>query len=272
MIKQCKGKMLDKVPASKLGSVYYMSTKYDGNYVQIHKNGDVVKFYTSGGKRFYIPAIAEMLIANNQGKSFILEAEYINNRSGKLGDRVFASKLTTYRTEFSHGRKSVINEDEKFMVFDIIITDMAFSERLDKLMQIKFRSGYLEVAKQKLVHYNEIQKLARVAAQEGWEGIILKSPDHLYREGKRVNDAIKVKHRLEAALMCVGVTAGEGKYEGMIGSLVLEDSEGLTVSVGSGLSDDERANFPDYYVGELVEIEYEQKLDTYIQPVFKRVV
>ena len=50
MIKQCKGKDLATVPTSELLAEYYDSIKYDGNYVQIHKNGMQVKFYTSAVK------------------------------------------------------------------------------------------------------------------------------------------------------------------------------------------------------------------------------
>ncbi len=55
----------------------------------------------------------------------------------------------------------------------------------------------------------------------------------------------------------------------MIGALLLEDSKGRVVSVGSGLSDDQRRVNSMYFVGRVIEIEYEQILDTYIQPIIK---
>ena len=47
MIEQCKGKDLTDVPKSRLlPDGWYTSIKYDGNYVQIEKKGNEVKFYT----------------------------------------------------------------------------------------------------------------------------------------------------------------------------------------------------------------------------------
>ena len=57
----------------------------------------------------------------------------------------------------------------------------------------------------------------------------------------------------------------------MIGALVLEDSQGRRVSVGSGLTDGDRNEHYNAFEGKVVEIEYEQIIDTYIQPTFIRV-
>ena len=65
---------------------------------------------------------------------------------------------------------------------------------------------------------------------------------------------------------------GEGKYAGMLGALVLVDSEFRQVSVGTGFSDYERSFDPDeHFVGKVIEIKYEQIQDTYLQPSFIQV-
>jgi len=66
-IKQCKGKQIDKLPASKQpyeDKMYYLSKKLDGHYVQIHIDTIArdVKFYTSGAKEFFLSDIAEQLL------------------------------------------------------------------------------------------------------------------------------------------------------------------------------------------------------------------
>jgi DNA ligase-1 len=106
---------------------------------------------------------------------------------------------------------------------------------------------------------------------KGWEGMYLKHKTHTQRAGKRVNDAIKLKFRATADLLCVDMEPGEGKYEGMIGSLILRDSEGRLVSVGSGLNDIDRQRPDMYFINKVIEIEYEQIIDTYIQPTFVRI-
>jgi DNA ligase-1 len=103
---------------------------------------------------------------------------------------------------------------------------------------------------------------------KGYEGCYAKQSSHVNKPGSRLNTAIKLKLRLSADLMCVATTTGTGKYEDKVGALVLKDSKGRICSVGSGLSDTER-NLPlSYFVGKIIEINYERIQDTYIQPTY----
>jgi DNA ligase-1 len=113
--------------------------------------------------------------------------------------------------------------------------------------------------------------MAHLWVNKGYEGAMLKHFKQEYKQGKLTNDIIKIKPRKTADLLCIGIKEGEGKYEEMIGSLVLVDSEHRVVYVGSGLSDELREMGPEEFVGLVIEIEYEQLLDTYIQPVFKEI-
>lgn len=273
MIKQCKGKDINKVPKLKLDieGPYYASIKYDGHYVQIHKNGNKVRFFTGGGKEFYVSDLAAQLLHRFRGVDFILEAEFIGLDEGKLGGRTKVGILTTWRTEFSKGLSSKCL-DNKFKVFDIIDTTKEFKDRVKLLQELatKFPSN-LELVDFKVMNLNQAKKWSYDVCRRGWEGVFAKSAFHMYRPGKRVNDAIKLKRRPTADLSCIDVEEGTGKYEGMIGSLVLVDSEDRIVKVGSGLDDLQRTYKPNYFIGKVVEIEYEQILDTYIQPVFVRI-
>ena len=276
MIEQCKGKDITNVAASKLYDAGWVaSIKYDGNYVQIHKLGDNVSFFTSGDKQFYIPEIADYLIENNPD-NFILECEFIAETNGKLGSRVKCS-TGTLRNEFEKGIKS--SGIFKFMVFDILdyngpIMDWNYIDRIALLT-----NGSLELHRHMhpaqilgaFLSLDRAKEIARMAVAQGYEGIYCKQSTHKYIPGKRVNEAIKIKFRPTADLRCIDVCDGEGKYSGLIGSLVLADKSGRTVQVGSGLSDWDRSQAPDYFLGKVVEIEYEQILDTYIQPTFVRI-
>jgi len=269
MLAQCKGKDLNKVPQSKLGNEFYASIKYDGHYCQIHKIGDEVKFYTSGGKEFYLENIAEELVNLNPLHDFIIEAEYIYTTSGKLGNRGKAARLTTYRTDFEKGIVNVASDKERFKVFDII-TDkpMIFEDRLWELQKLNLGTHCELVDYLGPYDLSICKAIAKSKVKKGYEGLYLKAPSHIYRAGKRVNDAIKLKLRPTADLLCIDVEDGEGKYTGMIGSLVLKDSKGRVVRVGSGLSDIDRAIRKEAWIGAIIEIEYEQILDTYIQPTY----
>jgi ATP-dependent DNA ligase len=276
MIPQCKGKDLAKVPKSKLlQDGWYPSIKYDGNYVQIHKKDNEVQFWTSGGKQFYIEHIADELLNLNPDVDFIIECEYIADSEGKLGDRTKAAKLTTYRTLFSKGLESnTIPGKDIFKAFDCIaygtrtlVNSDKFTKRLENLKSLELGT-HIEVVEipNKSFSLDKIKLSGFI--KEGYEGLYLKHESHVYEPGKRVNTAIKLKSRATADLLCIDVEAGEGKYSEMIGALILQDSKGRIVKVGSGLSDEDRAMSPDWFLGKVVEIEYEQILDTYIQPTF----
>ena len=269
-VKQCKGKDITKIPLSKrpmLRSKYIAMKKYDGNYIQIHKKGSEVKFYTSGGKEFYWTNVADELLRLSE--DFILECEYIADTKGLLGDRTSCS-TGTYRANYSKGIANDLPLGYKIAVFDIIDTTLTALQRIGLVWQYIKPNTSLHLFP---IHYKvttllEANEELNEYIAEGGEGMFLRHIDHMYKEGKRLNDAIKLKHRPTADLKCVEVKEGEGKYIGMIGSLVLEDSAGIRVDVGSGLSDEDRKQYPMYFIGKVIEIQYEQMLDTYIQPVF----
>ena len=271
-IEQCKGKDLDNVPASKLlQDGWYLSRKFDGNYVQIHKIGKEVKFYTSGNKEFFIPEVANELITLNPEDSFILECEYVGTSDGKLGDRTKACKLTTYRTNFEKKLSTQFDSRERFKAFDLIISNMSFEGREQILDSLKLGNFIDKIIYFGPMTLNEAKDTAKLWCNQGYEGCYLKQTNHLQEAGKRVNTAIKLKYRKTIDLKCISIIEGIGKYEGKIGSLVLKDSKGRIVAVGSGLSDFDRARNPEYYLNKIVEIEFEQIIDTYIQPTFIRI-
>jgi len=175
--------------------------------------------------------------------------------------------MTTWRTNTSKGIKCNM-QNNKFMVFDMItLSQEQFSERFEMLKYINMPIN-LELVDHMIADMSTAQLYASLVCNQGYEGIYLKHKTHINREGKRVNDAIKIKLRPTADLLCIAVEEGEGKYEGMIGSLVLQDSKGRIVKVGSGLDDSDRACSVNRYIDAIVEIEYEQIIDTYIQPTF----
>ncbi|NCB95287.1 MAG: hypothetical protein EOM35_02285 [Negativicutes bacterium] len=96
----------------------------------------------------------------------------------------------------------------------------------------------------------------------GYEGLILKSLQHLY-SFKRSNDWAKMKAELTTDLLCIDCVPGEGKYQGCIGALkcegYMEDAIKPTyieVKVGSGLTDADRRKDPNFFIGKTIEIKY----------------
>ena len=281
-IEQCKGKDLTKLPKSFIpnsSTMVFHSTKYDGNYIQVHINvaDKEVSFFTSGGKEFYVHSYAvdflHLAEACGYTNEFILETEWIGNTPGLLGDREKSQGIiTTWRTEFSKRQVSRPLKGGKFIVFDII-SKQPFFNRLKLLQELlnanKFDNCIIVVEHNEMT-YAEARHCTKQLVKQGYEGGYIKFPMHTQETGKRVNNAIKDKPRPTFDLLCIGTTEGNGKYAGEIGSLILKDSKGRTVSAGSGLNDSDRIKNPSYFIGKVFEIEAERVNNTtYIQPVIK---
>jgi ATP-dependent DNA ligase len=74
----------------------------------------------------------------------------------------------------------------------------------------------------------------------GGEGVMLKNPNSLYEHGKRkARTWYKLKKYDTFEGYVVGFDPGQGKYEGLIGAIIVRTQDGLTVRC-SGMSDEER--------------------------------
>lgn len=280
-----KGKTLDKLPKkhSFETTEYLVSTKYDGNRIFIVKKDNKISFFTSDWKQFSFPLLKngsnelfDKLLENSF--DFVIEAEFNYKSLGKLGDRPLSAILTTWRTNFNKGINyvytSFLELDISIEAFDILTlnngkptTNIPYIQRLANLNSLK-KPSVIQVIKPARVLGFEAIDLAKVAVKAGWEGLVCVEPNSYYTIGKRGNHIVKLKYRKTADLLCIGYEKGEGKYQGVIGALVLKDTKGRIVNVGSGLSDIDRSVSPDDYIGKIIEIEYEQIMDTYIQPTF----
>lgn len=134
----------------------------------------------------------------------------------------------------------------RFMVFDLPRHSGTFSQRLEfmqtRLPQLNI--DWLQVVPQFRVADAEAldQALAEIIAAGG-EGLMLHHQDARYTEG-RSDSILKYKRHDDAEARVIGYTAGQGKYQGMVGALIVKDELGRRFRLGSGLSDADRAAPP----------------------------
>jgi ATP-dependent DNA ligase len=107
----------------------------------------------------------------------------------------------------------------------------------------------------------EAQTIYKEQLAKGEEGVILKDPMGAW-EDKRVKHQVKMKAELEADLRVTGHLPGAGKYEGKIGSLLVESADGkVKTAVGTGLNDEERSYDPKEFIGKIVAVKYNALID-----------
>lgn len=85
-------------------------------------------------------------------------------------------------------------------------------------------------------------KLAHVVRQGG-EGLMLHRADALWQAG-RSDVLLKLKLQQDAEAIVVAHKTGQGKYQGMLGALVVMTPQGRRFRLGTGFSDAQRRNPP----------------------------
>ena len=126
---------------------------------------------------------------------------------------------------------------------------------------------------------SDVEPIVNKIWARGGEGVMLNSSIGKY-EIKRSKELLKVKHTEERTLEVVDILEGTGKFEGMMGALVV-DYNGNKLGVGSGFNDAQRKDIwdnPERYIGRSIEIDTfgestnalgEKSLNC---PIFKRFV
>ena len=153
--------------------------------------------------------------------------------------------------ELSGAVRQVVPDDDdwrriRFMVFDFPDKEATFDQRLARLRVLieEVESPYMALVDQQRAssHEHLMLRLDKVVAVEG-EGLMLRLGASGFRSG-RSNDLLKVKQYQDAEAVVVHHLPGKGKYEGLMGSLLVELEDGRQFRIGSGFSDSERASPP----------------------------
>jgi ATP-dependent DNA ligase len=238
-------------------------TKMDGmRFNAIVENGSVT-YRTRTGKELDLFGVLDSDVMNLTAETeYVLDGELLMaDADGKPMDRKTGNGLLT---KFQKGTgTSALAKQVRAVVWDIIplfafrkgLCSVGYRER--HLMLHPNQVGRIQVAPITIVNsMEEAQVLYQQKLTEGEEGLVLKDPKGPW-EDKRVKHQVKMKAELEADLRVVGVTPGTGKYQGKIGSLMVESGDGeVQCSVGTGLSDEERSMAFSEFENKIVAVKY----------------
>jgi len=134
----------------------------------------------------------------------------------------------------------------RYMVFDLPHATQPFTHRLAQLQQVISLAEipWLQPVSQFRVTDEAalMKTLARVTAGGG-EGLMLRRDSSLYHT-QRNSDLMKLKPLHDAEAIVLAYLPGRGRLKGMMGSLLVETSEGRRFRIGTGFSDMERRNPP----------------------------
>lgn len=258
----------------------YVQTKMDGMRINIHVNSYGVEVFSRNGKPLTTYGVFDhftRIINDEYSTAVVLDGELVFD-FGNLHNRQTGNGL---------GNKAIrgtISPDEAFgmvMVAWDIIPLHAFKKRsFDYDYQTRFErletvlsdletakaTSDLEFSRLRIVKsviandWDEVNTAfaEHLAASE--EGVIVKNFNAPW-EDKRSKHMQKLKACQDAELRIVGFLDGKGKFEGMVGSLVMEtDDKKIKVNV-SGMSDalrEEISSNPDAYLDKIATVRYNQ--------------
>ncbi|GAK83172.1 DNA ligase [Vibrio ponticus] len=144
----------------------------------------------------------------------------------------------------------------KFMLFDLPETAGDFRQRYSVLIDwvnhvSEPHIGYIK----HVATTSQIQLFSDLdeVHQNGGEGLMLRKFDSEYTAG-RSHDLLKLKHHQDDEAVVIGYKTGNGKYAGMLGSLLVQWRDGKQFYLGSGLSDSQRIQPPP--IGSVVTFRY----------------
>nr|WP_315014815.1 DNA ligase [uncultured Campylobacter sp.] len=193
-------------------------------------------------------------------------------------------ELYTARGEFEKIQSIVMDKmpsatawsEVKFYVFDVPETSGGLLERLSELEKFIAKNPQagqnLKIIKQVKVKDNsEFEAFAEHIVAKGGEGAVAREPNAPY-ERKRSKNALKYKKFKDAECVVVAHKVGQGKFSGLLGSVVCENlSDKKRFKIGSGFSDKERANPPK--IGSVITYKYQNLTAKGLPrfPVFLRV-
>lgn len=238
--------------------------KYDAARVVIIVKDENVRYFTRNGKEYIInnPLLDSYFVS--MGKKYI--NRFCDSSTSPTEGVVFDGELykagalrqesNGIATKLVRGTASKSDHDNvSIILWDVI--------KLDEFQAGKSNQGYdLRLSALRAcdsdVHNNKNVNIADTKVfnnlediyiyndmmiSAGEEGVIIKNIKGGW-EAKRSYNTIKMKEELQSELRVVKSVVGLGKYSNMCGALECESEDGkVKVSVGSGLSDDERKEF-----------------------------
>lgn len=134
----------------------------------------------------------------------------------------------------------------RYMVFDWPARDINFDQRLVHLKKVvgDSSSAYLYVVEQfKVTDQTALMRRLEQVVKQGGEGLMLHRGASFYRAA-RSDDLLKLKTWEDAEALVLAHIPGKGKYQGMMGALLVQTRDQRRFKIGTGFSDIERDNPP----------------------------
>lgn len=235
VLKPMLAKQADKVTNQKIfDKVWYASRKIDGVRMLLYKGeDDKVHTASRGGQHYdysttHITEHPAVIALFEKYPQLITDGElYKPGKSLQSISGAARMEKNAYDCDWL-----------QYYIYDIVEPTLTFKERMKWLDTIKqelnvgfdpdkeFEKGELQI--QMVPHiqvkgWNNMIKLHNDYVEEGWEGVVIRDPEKIYRPNGRTNDMIKIKVYRDDCFLVVGKEGGLRGAEDMVFIMQLED-------------------------------------------------
>ena len=241
----------------KMPQLFAAEYKLDGERVQIHKQMNKIILFSRRLENItqYYPDIIENIGKYINVDEGIFEAEIvpINENTGEfLPFQELMHRRRKYKLE-----KAVSQYPITVNFFDVLYFDdrnclnLEYTKRREILEKVVKEDNFAKLVPMLLVkNENEIEDFLENSINSGCEGLMLKTPNAVYRAGARGSNWLKLKreYRNELGdsldLIVIGAYFGRGRRTGLYGTLLLgtynpeNDTFPSICKVGTGFTDE----------------------------------
>ncbi len=147
----------------------------------------------------------------------------------------------------------------KYMLFELPSGNSTFAQRSEELKALVQKTAWPQlqwIEQFKLPNEKALQAKLKQITMQGGEGLMLHKADAPIAVG-RSPVLLKLKPVSDAEGIVTAHIPGKGKYQGMLGALQIKTEDGHTVKIGTGFSDEQRANPPT--IGSTITYSYRDK-------------
>ncbi len=237
--------------------------KYDGERVQIHKDGGSVKLFSRRLENItmHYPDIVQLALTYINADKAIVEGEAVavDENTGEF---------YPFQELMHRRRKYGIEEAMKMYPVSLFLFDIMYVDGKELIdLPLKDRREILwktvkEDERVRFAHHlestnpKELESFMEQAITDGCEGLVVKDPLSPYRAGARGYSWIKLKRDYQGELadtldlVVVGAFYGRGRRAGTYGTLLVAvydpdtDSFYTVTKVGAGFTDEDLKRFP----------------------------
>ncbi|MEP0072827.1 MAG: DNA ligase [Marinomonas sp.] len=242
---------------------FFLFAKPDVQLANVYSESTDVKQYLVSEKYDGVRAIwTGTALVSRQGNAIHAPNWFIEKLPNVWLDGELWSKRNDFQFIISTVSKNTPIDSEwqkiRYMVFDAPDEEkvMTFEARYQRYTQIvnSLDLPHVIPIKQTSVSSNEaLQQLLEDYVKQGAEGLILHRKLARFESG-RTDNLLKLKPHMDAEAKVIEILNGSGKYDGMMGSILVEMPSGIRFKIGSGFSDEERRSPPK--IGDYITYKY----------------